>query len=906
MRFPQSAATASVAFPNTPAMSRFALVVLAALTLRVSILSSLAAPPAPAPAHALTVGERLVDPLGYAAASPTFSWQLPLGVQRQTAYRIETRSAHHAWDSGWIESEQSTFARYGGQPFASRERVEWRIAYRDETGRASDWSEPAHFEVGLLSAADWQARWIRPPGGDDQSTEPVAWLRRSFSVGKGITRARLYATARGLFELQLNGVRVGADHFANGFTSYDRRIDTLTYDVTPQLRAGENTLTAALGTGWYAGRFPFDTKTRGPYGVHPELLLQLEIDYADRSREVVTSDERWEGTFDGPILSASLYDGESYDARREPTHWQPVLVNPTLGPARLTPKPFPPVRVTQTVMPRALTQPQPGRFVFDLGQNIVGWARLRLPMERAGTVTLRFAEMLRPDGTLYTDNYRSAKSTDTYTAAASGTIEWEPRFTFHGFRYVELSGLPADAQPQLDWVTGVVLHTDFRRTGSFTSSHAKLSQLQSNIAWGWRGNALDIPTDCPQRDERLGWTGDAQAFAPTSLFNFDTQAFWKSWLASLRDAQDADGAIPDVAPDPNIQWRNHSPGWQDAATFIPWEVYVRTGDRGVLADNYAMMEKLVGWYRSHAVDNLLPTSGGFGDWLQPNPQTGANDPDWQKEKKGDTPRALLGAAFYARSARILADTARILGRTDDFARYDAEAARVRQAFAAHFIDADGKLQNAPETQTGYVLALVFDLVPTPLRSRAGAHLARLVAAADGHLRTGFLGTPFLTRALDETGHTDAALGVLFKETYPSWFYSINQGATTMWERWNSYSHDAGFGDAGMNSFNHYAYGAIGQWLYERIAGLAPDPAQPGYKHFFVRPLVHGPLDSARAELETPYGRAVSAWQKHDHLVSLEIVVPPNTTATVEFPERHPPQTLLAGTHRFECTVNAPR
>ncbi len=880
-------------------MLRFPLRALAALTLSVSQLSLLATPPAPT---ALTIGERFENPLGYHAASPTFSWQLPLGVARQTAYRLDVRSADRTWDSGWIESEQSTFVPYGGQHFASRDRVEWRVAYRDETGHASDWSEFADFELGLLSSRDWQARWIRPPGGDDRSAEPVAWLRRSFSVGKAITRARLYATARGLFELHLNSQRVGTDHFANGFTSYPHRVDTLTYDVTSQLRPGDNTLTAALGTGWYAGRFPFETKTRGPYGVHPELLLQLEIEYADGTREVVTSDERWEGTFDGPILSSSLYDGEVYDARRTPTGWQPVVVNPDPGSARLTPKPFPPVRATQTLRPRVITQPQPGRFVFDLGQNIVGWARLRVPMERDGTVTLRFAEMLRPDGTLYTENYRSAKSTDSYTAAASGPIEWEPRFTFHGFRYVELSGLPADAKPQLDWVTGVVLHTDFRRTGSFTSSHAKLNQLQSNIAWGWRGNALDIPTDCPQRDERLGWTGDAQVFAPTSLFNYDAHAFWKSWLATLRDEQDADGAIPDVAPDPNLKWRNYSPGWQDAATFIPWEVYVRTGDRSALADNYAMMEKLVGWYRSRAVDGLLPASGGFGDWLQPNPQTGANDPDWMKEKKGDTPRALLGAAFYARSARILADTARVLGRINDAARYDAEAARVRQAFATHFIDADGKLQNASETQTGYVLALVFDLVPAPLRARTGAHLARLVAAADGHLRTGFLGTPYLTRALDDTGQTDAALGVLFKESYPSWFYSINQGATTMWERWNSYSHEAGFGDAGMNSFNHYAYGAIGQWLYERIAGLAPDPARPGYKHFFVRPLVHGPLESARAELETPYGRAVSAWQKHDSVVSLEIVVPPNTTATVEFPDRRPSQTLSAGTHRFDCPL----
>ena len=842
-----------------------------------------------APAQSLTIGEGFTHPLGFHDATPTFSWKLPAGVKKQTAYRIEAKAGSKTWDSGWISSDQSTFVPYGGEPLASRQRVAWRVSFRDENGKDSGWSEPASFEMGLLSLADWKADWIRPAGKEDLTKESVAMLRRKFSLAKKVASARVYVTARGVFELSLNGQRVGHDHFANGFTAYHKRLDTVAYDVTKQLRAGDNTLEGLLGAGWFAGRLPFETKKIGPYGRDTALLVQLEITYVDGSAETIASDEKWEGTFEGPIVSSSLYDGEDYDARRQPTNWAPVTVIADLGTAALTPKPFAPVRETQTLAVKEITEPQPGRYVFDLGQNMVGWARIKVPVEKDKTVTIRFAEMLKDDGTLYTENYRTAKSTDTYTAAATGTIEWEPHFTFHGFRYVELSGLPPGAKPQKDWVTGVVLHSDIPTTGTFTSSNEKLNQLQSNITWGWRGNALDIPTDCPQRDERMGWTGDAQVFAATAMFNTGSHAFWKSWLHSMRDEQDKDGVIPDIIPTAGTKFRNRGPGWMDAATVIPWDVYVRTGDIGVLEENFQMMEKLVGWYRSQAKDGLLPKIKGYGDWLQP----------YAKDLKGDTPFQLIGVAFYAHSAQITADTARVLGRDAEAKRYAAEAATVRQAFAKQYFDAEGKLQNAPETQTGYVLALAFDLLPAELKPKAAANLARLVGEADGHLRTGFLGTPYLARVLDENGYADLAADLFFKETYPSWFYPINQGATTMWERWNSYTHDKGFGDVKMNSFNHYAYGAIGQWMYERVAGLAPDPAHPGYKHFFVRPLIVKQLDSARAELETPYGKAASAWVKRNGKVVMDIVVPPNTTATIEFPDNRKPETVAAGIHHFE-------
>jgi alpha-L-rhamnosidase len=840
-------------------------------------------------AHSLTVGEGFTNPMGFHDATPAFSWKLPAGIEKQTAYRIEVKGDEVVWDSGWVESEQSVFVPYGGDPLHSRQRLEWRVRFKDETGKDNGWSTSAEFELGLLSKSDWSAKWIRPEVKAESEKEPVGYLKRDFSVSGRVEQARLYVTARGVFEVQLNGEKVGNDHFANGWTSYKHRLDTLTYDVTDNLHSGDNKLDALLGMGWYAGNIGFKGQKQY-YGEHPELLLQLEITYSDGSAETIVSDGDWQGTFDGAIRSSSIYNGEEFDAREQASDWSAVVANADLGSARLVPKPFAPVRATEMLAVRNITEPEPGRFVFDLGQNMVGWAKLNIPVEKDQTVTIRFAEMLNTNGTMYTANYRSAKSTDYYTAAETGVAEWEPTFTFHGFRYVELSGLPAGAKPKEDWVTGVVLHSDLPRIGTFESSHEKLNQLQSNIIWGQRGNFLDIPTDCPQRDERLGWTGDAQAFVPTAMFNYDCHAFWKCWLGSMRDDQFPDGRIPHVIPD--VLGKGDSPGWMDAATIIPWEVYVRTGDLEVLAENYAMMEKLVGWYRSQSVDGLTPNIKGFGDWLQP----------YSKETKGDTPHALLGTAFYANSVQVLGDTARVLERADDAYNYDAEAAAVKRAFAKHYFDADGKLQNAPETQTAYLLAIEFNLIPADMQGKVMGHLVRLIGEADNHLRTGFLGTPYLAGVLDRKGHTDLAFDVLFKETYPSWFFSINQGATTMWERWNSYSHEDGFGNVSMNSFNHYAYGAIGQWMYERVAGLAPDPAHPGYKHFFIRPVVGGPLTSARAELETPYGKASSAWELKSGTLTMNITVPPNTTATLVFPNGRSSETAAPGSHRFKIEM----
>lgn len=934
----------------------------------------------------LVVGEGFINPLGFYDATPTLSWRLPEDntVKSQSAYRIVVASQTASlpdqadlWDSGKVDSSQSVWIPYGGQALSSRQRVCWQVQYWDEQGRASQWSDQAWFELGLLENTDWSGQWIRMeqaadqdmpeagvqidtalygiPGEPDrqvdirttlqqlaegrayvirasnelagsdpaegtaktlildyrlngkrlqerisegesynlatgkkgQGDQAVSFVpeyfRREFEIASEVVAARLYVTAKGLYEVYLNGERVGRDFMVPGWTPYQKCIETLTYDVTADLRKGKNAVGAILGEGWYAGKL-MTRRTMYPQ-VKPELLLQLEISYADGRVQTVASDETWKATNEGPICFSGIYDGEVYDARLEmpgwsqagydDQKWAAVHAEPVGDDILLVPKRHHPVRVTESLPTLEITEPQPGRFVFDLGQNMVGWPQLNIPVQADQTLTVRVAEMLQQDGTLYTENYRRAKSTDTYIGAHDETITWHPTFTFHGFRYVELSGFQDGITPQKSWVTGKVLHSDFPQNGRFASSHAKLNQLQQNITWGQRGNYLDIPTDCPQRDERLGWTGDAQVFCATSLFNYDVHSFWASWLQSVREEQRDDGLIPHVVPNVNVGFG--SPGWGDVAAVSPWDVYVRTGDRGILEDNYAMMRRWTEAYAREAEDYIVDRRG-YLDWLQPYPRN-------QDSRRADTPQDLIATAYFGRCTAIMQQAATALGREDDAEHYRQQFSAIRQAFSRTFFDKTGQLTTPIPTQTAYLMGLGFDLLEPELRDGAVRNLLELIDSAHGHLRTGFLGTPLIAFVLDDCGYTDVAYQVLFKETYPSWFYSINQGATTMWERWNSYSHEQGFGDAGMNSFNHYAYGAIGQWMVERIAGLAPDSEHPGYKHFYIHPRPGAPLTAASAEYQTPYGQAKSAWRLADEGLIIEAAVPPNTTATLVVPRQ---------------------
>ena len=843
----------------------------------------------------LTISEGFENPLGFYDANPSFSWQLPVsnGALSQSAYQIVVASNPDLlpdnadlWDSQKQISEQSNWIKYEGEALKSREKVYWQVKYWNQNDEASKWSEINHFELGLLNNADWEAQWI----GLDTAKDSIRgkgkvlihkpqYLRKGFELSRDLTSARLYITSKGVFDVSINGENVSDDAMSPGFTTYDKRIETLTYDVTNLIEVGQNTIGVELASGWYSGRLLWGT-TPWDNTISPKVLAQLEMTMSDGSKEIIVSDDSWKGMTNGPLQFAEIYDGEIYNANMEmpdwttnnfdDKNWTTVEVGAIDDNVKLEPKRHTTVKEKIELVPQNITN-NDGTVVFDLKQNMVGVPVVNVPMKKGDTLKIRFAEMLSPDGTFYTENYRSAHSTDYYIASKDGVIEYKPKFTFHGFRYVELTGFDTSKEPSKDWVKGVVLYSDFDDNGTFTSSHDKLNQLQSNIVWGLRGNFLDIPTDCPQRDERLGWTGDAQVFGPTSMFNADVYKFWASWLQSVKEAQLEDGAIPWTVPDSRGN-KIGSSGWGDVCTIIPWKIYMRTGDTSILEENFDMMQNWLKYHEKRS-NNYISNMMSFSDWLQPYPESGDN--------RGDTSRNLIGTAFFAHSAKLTALTAEVLGKTEEQVKYEALYQTIAKAFDDEFFDDEGKVKGVTETQTSYLLALAFDLLPESKIKNAQTNLLRKLKDADYHLRTGFLGTPLLSRVLDDMGEVDMVYKLLFNETYPSWFYSINQGATTIWERWNSYSKTEGYNPMSMNSLNHYAYGAIGEWMYERIAGIAP--LEAGYKVIKIAPQAKEPLTSASASLNTPFGKVSSSWEIKDGKFDLEVVIPPNTTAKVIIP-----------------------
>ncbi len=868
------------------------------------------------PIHSLTVNESFENPTGFHDATPSFSWKLPVdkNIRSQSAYRIVVARSldalsegHLIWDSGKVESSQSTWIEYKGAPLRSGQIVYWKATIWDQDGEATEWSAPQKIEMGLLSYEDWKADWIKFTE-ENPVTRPIAedselllykvqCFRKEFELSNPQS-ARIYLSAKGLYEVLINGERVG-DHFmAPGWTPYEKRCESVSYDVSSYLKDGRNTIAVQLNHGWYGGRLAWDKKqwlkTRTP-----EFICQMEVKGADGSETTLTSDKSWKASIDGPIRFSGIYDGEIYDANKvmlgwsEPGYddssWLEVETEAIDPEVKLTPKRHKGVIHASTLDTKSISWPESDAPIFDLGQNMVGVPRLRIPVVKGQKVIVRFGEMLNQDGSLHTENYRSALSTNEYIPAKTGYIDWEPTFTFHGFRYVQIRGYDTSEPPESDWIEGRVWHSDFEQIGRFKSSHALLNQLQSNITWGLRGNFLEIPTDCPQRDERLGWTGDAQVILPAAFFNYGTHAFWSAWMESMRYSQFESGGIPWVVPDV-LGNNNHSTGWGDAAIIIPWEIYQRTGDTTILEENYEMMEKLLSFYKNEAEDNVVKVFS-FSDWLQPFPHETT-----ERKRFADTPKNLIGTAYYAHDLDYFVQVNRALGKEEAAKEYEALLDQVKATFQKQFFDESGKLTTRLETQTGYLLALGFDLLTEEQAPKAFEHLVEQVNLADNHLRTGFLGTPLLPFVLDKFGRSELSYEILLKDTYPSWFYSIHQGATTMWERWNSYTHKDGFNSDGMNSFNHYAYGAIGQWMYERIAGLALDPEQPGYKHFYIQPIPHEEQSFAEAELETPYGIAKSGWLRVGDHLQIEATVPPNSTATLRFPKSEKTEVLDPGTH----------
>ncbi|MEU0479607.1 glycoside hydrolase family 78 protein [Streptosporangium sp. NPDC006013] len=807
--------------------------------------------------------EHLREPLGVGVARPRLSWiaRTSRGGWLQSAYEIEARGERVR-----VESGDSVLVPWPFASLASRERVAVRVRVEGPDG-LSPWSEEVWVEAGLLDPADWSARFTSPGAG--------SLLRGEFEVGAGVRSARLYATALGLYEAELNGVVVGDHVLAPGWTAYEHRLRYQTFDVTGLLREGANCLGATLGDGWYRGRLG-PGGGRALYGDTLALLAQLEISYRDGTVQRFVTGESWLAA-PGPLVSADLYDGEEHDARLErpgwssPGHdvsgWSPAgIVERDL--ATLVAPTGPPVRRTEFVAPVEVHASAHGTTILDFGQNLVGRLRITVSGERGERVVLRHAEVMQ-DGELHYETMRSARATDVYTLRGGGPETYEPRFTFRGFRYAEISG---PVRPQD--VTAVVCHSDLERTGWFTCSDPLVNRLHENVVWSMRGNFVDVPTDCPQRDERLGWTGDLQVFAPTASFLYDSAGLLTGWLADLAAEQREDGLVPYVIPRVPAYSDRAAAAWGDAAVIVPWVLYRRFGDAGVLAEQFGSMRGWVDHLETLAGESRLWDRGfQFGDWLDP-----AAPPDRPDQSR--TYPEIVATAYFARSAELLSRAAGVLGRAEEEARYGELAGQVRRAFQEEYVAASGRLLS--DSVTGYALALEFALLPTPVqRRRAALRLRELVRAGGYTIPTGFVGTPLVCDALAETGHLDAAYHLLMQTECPSWLYTVVQGATTIWERWDGLLPDGRVNRGDMTSFNHYALGAVADWLHRTVAGLAP--AEPGYRRLAVHPRPGGGLTHASARLRTLYGTAEVSWRIEDGQITVEAVVPANTVAEVTLP-----------------------
>jgi alpha-L-rhamnosidase len=843
---------------------------------------------APSPTSLRT--EYFDNPIGLDSPEPRFAWLLedPQRGARQSAYQILVASSStllehdqgNVWDSGKVESDRSIHVSYGGPALASHRRYHWKVRTWDKNGKASAYSAPAFFEMGLLDRKEWSAAWIGSAiVGSKRTSVPCPYLRKAIDIGEPIASARLYVTALGLYELYVNGQRVGSDVLTPGWTNFKKRVYYQTYDVTDLLVQGKNALGAILGDGWYCGHV--GAEGRQQYGDRPKLLAQLVVELPSGSTTTFMTDGSWKVAF-GPLVSSDLIMGETYDARLElgdwtnagydDQRWSPALTFEDPG-IQISASPGPRVRRHEEIRP--VNEPtllgkswNQRELMFDLGQNMVGRVRIRVKGAGGKTLRIRHAEMLNDDGTLYTSALRSALATDYFTPKNDDEVVYEPRFTFHGFRYVEVTGESGDFGA--DNLTGIVVHSDTPKAGSFECSDPLVNQLQHNIVWGQKGNFLEVPTDCPQRDERLGWTGDAQVFIRTAAFNMEVAPFFTKWQRDLADDQSEEGDFPNVSPNAS-PFGFGSPAWADAGVICPYTVYLCYGDERILQTHYASLSRFVDrlarvnpdFIRSHPERDSW---GGFGDWLS---------------TKAETPKDLIGTAFFAYSAQLLGRIARVLGKTEDVEKYDRLRQSVRKAFLRRFVTPDGLVTGL--TQTGYVLALHFDLLPPELRAVAIKEIVRDVRGRNMHLSTGFVGTPYLPHVLSQSGHLDVAYALLHQKTWPSWLYPVTHGATTIWERWDGWTEEKGFQDAGMNSFNHYAYGAVGAWLYSTVAGIELDPDRPAYKHIVVHPRPGGGLTHAHASLRSMFGVIESGWRTEGKKLSLEITIPWNTTATIHVP-----------------------
>lgn len=814
------------------------------------------------------------NPVGLDTKQPRFSWQLVSAQKNvmQSAYEIKVTDENRkqVWTSGKVNSDQSVFVPYGGPALASGTKYTVSVKVWDNNKKSSNISEGS-WQTAFFDKNDWKAKWIMSSLPEDTVNQPSPLFKKEFSSSKKIASATAYVTAQGLYEAQINGKRVGDAYLTPGWTTYNERLQYQQYDVTKLLASGKNSIDVALGSGWYRGFIGFPQGQHNVYGKQIALLFQLNIRYADGTAETIVSDESWKCST-GSITSSEIYHGESIDHRLEPAKWSDVKIKENKD-VNLVATYNEPVKKHETFKVINVIKTPKGETVLDFGQNLVGWVQVKATGKSGDKISIYHAEVLDKEGNFYTENLRPARQRNDYTLKGGSEEFFEPHFTFQGFRYIKVEGYPGTIKPEN--FTAVALYSDMKLTGNFTSSNPLLNQLQHNIQWGQRGNFLDVPTDCPQRDERLGWTGDAQAFARTASFNFGVNDFFAKWLKDLALEQ-INGSVPFVIPNVMGRGAAGSTGWADAATIIPWAMYTAYGDQRILEDQYESMKQWVGFMERNSMNYLWNKGFHFGDWLFYRPF------DDNDGSSAVTNKYLIAQCFYAHSVDIVINTARVLGKNDDVTKYSTLLKNVKDAFLKEYVTPNGRLVSG--TQTAMVLALNFDMLPEAMRAKTASALVDNIREYDNHLTTGFLGTPYLCHVLSRFGYDDVAYTLLLQESYPSWLYPVKMGATTIWERWDGIRPDGSFQTPGMNSFNHYAYGAIGDWMYRVVAGIDTKQGAPGYKEIIIKPTIDSRLQSAAAEYETYYGKIRSSWKVSGGQLTLEVEIPANTKATIVVPK----------------------
>jgi alpha-L-rhamnosidase len=820
------------------------------------------------------------NPLGLDIKKPRFSWKLVSEEKNvlQTAYRIlVTKDGESVWDSGEVDSSSSVLIEYNGQELERCTLYQVQVEVWDNKGNTTIAS--GSFETGLLKGTDFRADWITHDFPAEETACPV--FSKEFKLEKEIAKVRIYATALGVYEIKLNGEKVGDTYFAPGWTNYHKRLQYQTYQADGMLHE-QNKLEITVGNGWYKGIFGF-TCTPNHYGNRVAVLAEVHITYCDGSTEIIKTDESWMVTT-GKIRSSEIYMGETIDTCNKEENASSAILT-TFDKKRIVGQESEPVRITKRLPAKEYIITPKGEKVIDFGQNLTGFVELKITGKPGQKIIIHHAEVLDKDGNFYPDTLRQAISIDQFICNGEEQT-FLPHFTFHGFRYIAVEGLE---EINLESFTACVLHTQMEETGTFISSNPLVNQLYSNISWSQRGNFLDIPTDCPQRDERLGWTGDAQVFAGTAAYNMNVASFFSKWLHDLKSEQTEEYGVPHVVP--NILGNQEgAAAWSDAAVIIPWVIYQTYGDIRILEEQYESMKSWVNYIKVRCGTNgLWQTGFQYGDWL------GLDKEEGSTERTGATDKYLVANAYYAYSTDLVRKTAEVLNKVEDAQKYDELYQSIKKAFNEEYITSSGRMVS--ETQTGCVLALHFDLAEEKYRERILKSLETNIANHKNHLTTGFVGTPYLNHALSENNLHDLAGTLFLKEDYPSWLYAVKKGATTIWERWNSILPNGDFDTSGMNSLNHYAYGSIGEWMYRKLAGI--NQLEPGYKKILLKPQFIKGIHSVEATFNSMYGEIKSAWTCKDKMIKVDVVIPANTTALVYLPEKENPIEVGSGSYHFE-------